>query len=206
MGRHGVLKAGHQADRWPRRRITARDWMAAERAEELIAGAEAEAEAVRRSAGEVRAAALEEGRAEGLRTAAVEVRERLATLEEAQRRWLARAEIEALDLAVEMARRLVGRELRCDPTAVAGGAVEALRAAGRRRALRVRLNPESLADLRLHPAALDEASAGAELQLLADPTLVPGDVVVETEAGQVDARIASRLERFRVALLDGAAP
>jgi flagellar assembly protein FliH len=105
-----------------------------------------------------------------------------------------------------MARRLVGRELRCDPTAVAGGAVEALRAAGRRRALRVRLNPESLADLRLHPAALDEASAGAELQLLADPTLVPGDVVVETEAGQVDARIASRLERFRVALLDGAAP
>ena len=42
--------------------------------------------------------------------------------------------------------------------------------------------------------------------LVADPTLVPGDVVVETEAGQVDARIVSRLESFRAALLDGASP
>jgi len=205
MGSHGVLKAGQEAERWPRRRISVRAWMAAGRAEELLAGAEAEAEAVRRSAGEVRAAAREEGRAEGLRAAGSEVKERLVALVEAQRRWMARAEVEALDLAIEMARRLVGRELRGDPAAVSRGAVAALRAAGRRRALRVRLHPESLADLRLNPA-LEEATSGATLELVADPTLDPGDVVVETEAGQVDARISSRLEGFRAALLPGAAP
>jgi flagellar assembly protein FliH len=195
-----VRKAGQDAERWPRRRISAAVWMDAERAEALISGAEAEAEAVRRTTGQVRAAAREEGRAEGLKAAGTELAARLAALGEANARWLARAEVEALDLAVEMARRIVGRELRCDPAVVSEGAAQALRAAGRRRALRVRLHPDDVAHVRDRSPGLAGSTAVTALELVADPTLAPGDVVVETEAGQVDARIASRLEAFRAAL------
>lgn len=200
MDQTRVLKAGQGAERWPRRRISAAEWMGAEAAEALIASAEAEAEAVRRSAGEVRAAARQEGWAEGRREAGVELAGRLEALAEAQARWLARAEVEALDLAVEMARRIIGRELHGDPAAATEGAAAALRAAGRRRALRVRLHPDGVASFRERSTSLAEATAGAALEVVADPALAPGDVVVETEAGQVDGRIASRLEGLRAAV------
>ncbi len=200
MERSRVVKVGKGAEARPRRRISAAEWMGAERAEALVASAEAEAEAVRDAAGQVRAAAREEGHAEGLRAAAAQVEERVASLAEAQARWLARAEVEALDLAVEMARRILGRELRLDPAAASDGAVATLRAAGRRRTLRVRLHPDGVAGLRERRPALAEAGAGATLELVADPALAPGDVVVETEAGQVDGRIATRLEGYRAAL------
>jgi flagellar biosynthesis/type III secretory pathway protein FliH len=196
-----ILKAGQGAERWPRRRISAAEWMGADRAETLVALAEAEAESVRAAAAQDRAAA----RAEGRRAAREEVEAGLAALAEAQRRWLARAEVEALDLAVEMARRILGQELRCDPAAVGPGALEALRAAGRRRVLRVRLHPESVAHVHQRAAADLGGLPGTSLELVADPALSPGDVVVETEAGRVDGRVASRLEGFRAALqLDAA--
>jgi len=203
--RDRVLKAGKGAEPWPRRRISAAEWMGAERAEALLAGALVEAEEVRRAAGQVRAAAAEEGRAEGLRAGAGQLQASLAALREAQAAWLARAEVEALDLAVEMARRILGRELRLDPAAAGEGARAALQAAGRRRSLRVRLHPDGVAQLRDGQAALGASVEGGVLELLADPSLLPGDVVVETEAGQVDGRIASRLEGFRAALAGTAA-
>jgi flagellar biosynthesis/type III secretory pathway protein FliH len=64
----------------------------------------------------------------------------------------------------------------------------------------VRLHPDGVAHVRERAAALPETTGGAALELVADPDLAPGDVVVETEAGQVDGRIASRLEGFRAAL------
>jgi len=179
--------------------------MGAERAEAILAGALAEAEAVRRAAGEVRAAAVEEGRAEGLLAGRAELEARLSELAEAQARWLARAEVEALDLAVEMARRILDRELRLDPAAAVEGTRSALQAAGRWRSVRVRLHPDGLAQLRAGAPALPAAEGGGGLELVADPSLQPGDVVVETEAGQVDGRIDSRLEGFRAALARAAA-
>jgi flagellar biosynthesis/type III secretory pathway protein FliH len=69
----------------------------------------------------------------------------------------------------------------------------------------MRLPPETVAQLRERTAAMVEASAGASLELVADPALLPGDVVIETEAGHVDGRIDARLEAFRAAL-GGATP
>jgi flagellar biosynthesis/type III secretory pathway protein FliH len=199
-----VLKAGQQAERWPRRRLSAAEWMGAERAQALIASAEVEAAAVRRAALEDRAAALVSGRQEGLGAARELVEHRLAELASYQQRWLARAEVEALDLAVEMARRLVGRELQGDPARVGEGMMAAVRAAGRRQVLRIRLHPECVAQIRQRATA-DGTTGVSDLDLVADPSLVPGDVVVETEAGRVDARISRRLDGFRAAIERGAA-
>ncbi len=200
-----VKKAGKGAEAWPRRRLSAAEWMGAERALALVASAEAEADAVRRTACAVRAAAFEEGRAEGLSAGILQQQERLVELAGLRAGWLARAEVEALDLAVEMARRILGRELKLDPGAAAAGASAALRAAGRGRPLRVRLHPEGAALLRERTAGLSPMAGEGALELVDDPTLLPGDVVVESEAGQVDGRIDRRLEVFRAALTRGAA-
>lgn len=200
-----IQKASNALGHAVRRRISAAEWMGAERAEALVASAEAEAGAVRAAAAEVRAAAVAEGRAEGLREAACALERRLTELALAQARWGALAEAEALELAVEMARRILGRELRLDPGAAAAGALAALRAAGIGGRLRVRLHPESAAELRLRLPSLSPQAGEGGLELVSDPALLPGDVVVETAGGQVDGRIDSRLEGFRAALGQAAA-
>lgn len=204
-----VLKRENVQERPARRRISAAEWMGAERAEALVASAEAEAAAVRAAADQVRAAAVlegrAEGRAEGLEAAAEQVSARLGQLAEAQATWLACAELDLAELAVEMARRILGQELRADPGAVLANARAALRVAGPARRLRVRLHPDLVAQLRERTPALASQVEGRALELVADAALIPGDVLVETEAGQVDGRLESRLERFRAALARAAA-
>jgi flagellar biosynthesis/type III secretory pathway protein FliH len=200
-----VLKCAKVPETRARRRISAAEWMGAERAEALLASAEAQAHAVRAAADQVRAAALQEGRAEGLAAAAGQVGAQLTRLAEAQVAWLARAEIEVVELGMEMARRILGRELQADPSAALAGAREALRVAGPARRLRVRLHPEVMAQLRVRLPELGYQVEGRDLELVADPALVPGDVLVETEAGQVDGRLERRLERFGAALARTAA-
>jgi flagellar biosynthesis/type III secretory pathway protein FliH len=200
-----VLKCANLPETQARRRISAAEWMGAERAEALLASAEAEANAVRAAADQVRAAAERQGRAEGLAAAAAQVGAQLALLAEAQAAWLARAEVEVVELGVEVARRILGRELQADPSAALVGAREALRVAGPARQLRVRLHPVVMAQLRERLPELGAQVEGRALQLVADPALVPGDVVVETEAGQVDGRLERRLEQFRAALARTAA-
>jgi flagellar biosynthesis/type III secretory pathway protein FliH len=198
-----ILKAGSAAAAWPRRRITAQAWQAGERAAVILADAEAEAAALRREAEEgraaVRAAAERAGRAEGLAQAAAA----LAGAAAARDRWLAEAEGDVAGLALEVARRLVGRELAADPGAVVGVAREALRAARGRRRVALRLHPASAAALREASGELGALAAVPSVALVEDPALDPGDVVVETEAGEVDGRLAARLEAFRQALAAG---
>jgi flagellar biosynthesis/type III secretory pathway protein FliH len=205
MGPTRILKSDNLPRTLARRRISAAEWMGAARAEALVASAEAEAAAVRQAAGEVRAAAEREGRAAGMEAAAAQVEVRLSELASAQAAWLARAEADSVELALEMARRILGRELRGDPGLVYACASEALRVAGPVRRLRVRLHPDAVALLRERSPALGAQVEGRALELVADPALIPGDVVVETEAGQVDGRIESRLALFRAALAPAAA-
>jgi flagellar biosynthesis/type III secretory pathway protein FliH len=69
----------------------------------------------------------------------------------------------------------------------------------------MRLHPRSAEALRREAGALASAAGLPGVALVEDPALDPADVVVETEAGQVDARLSARLEAFRRAL-DEVAP
>jgi flagellar biosynthesis/type III secretory pathway protein FliH len=200
-----VLKAGEGADPWPRRLVPAQAWQAAARAQAIVAEAGAQAEAIRRQAEADRAAihqaAARTGHEEGLARAAA------ALLAAAAKRdaWLVDAEREVVALALEVARRIVGREVRLDPGAVRSLAAEALGAARGRRRVTMRLHPRSAEALRREAGALATAAGLPGVAVVEDPALDPADVVVETEAGQVDARLSARLEAFRQAL-DGAGP
>lgn len=196
-----VLKAGSAAD-WPRRRISGLEWQAGERAAAILADARAEVEALRRDAERelerLREDASRGGHAEGMARAA-------ATLLHAEARrdgWLAAAEAEVVDLALEVARRLVGRELALDPGAVRAGAEAAVGAARGRRRATLRLHPAAAAALRGEEGPLAALGGLPSLELVSDPALAPGDAVVEAEGGAVDARLEVRLDAFRRALVE----
>jgi flagellar assembly protein FliH len=102
-------------------------------------------------------------------------------------------------LAVAVARGLVRRELRTDPTQIIGmvrETVSLLPASAR--GVRVMLHPEdaALVRQRLPPTGPDQAWAIGE-----DPVLARGDCRVLTEFAQIDARIESRLNEALAALL-----
>lgn len=176
---------------------------AAERARALVAAAEADAERIRGAAHDERdrvlAAAAEAGRQEGLGRAAA----LLASVAVERERRLSGLAGEVASLALEVARGVLGRELALDPGAVVALAARALAEARDRREVVLRVSPEDAPALRAAEGPLAALLARAPgLALREDPSLGPGDVVVETEAGTVDARIEAQLAVLQRALED----
>ncbi len=191
-----ILKAAAPLDG---RRIEAAVWDADRRVREMVAAAEeesrrlvAEAEATR---ARVLAEATEAGRWEGhARAAAVLAR---AALE--RDRLLEDAEREVVAIALTIARKVLGRELRSGPEAVVDLAASAVAEARARREVVLRASPADAAALRAAEGRL-AALSRAPVQILEDPSLEPGGVLVDTEAGRIDARIEAQLDALARAL------
>lgn len=119
---------------------------------------------------------------------------------------------EARDLlhlrALELARAVLGAELRD----VEHGATAALARAAQLphdvRVQTVRMHPRDLAALTTAGRAHGGTVSGGDLAgvtLVADPSLAPGDAVSTFEGGFFDARIETAFDRARTALLDSPA-
>lgn len=99
--------------------------------------------------------------------------------------------------AIDLAEVVLARELSDRPDSVRD----------RLRRAVADLDPAEVVSVRLAPADLEllrSSGASAAHPLVADPTLTPGDVVVELADGMLDARIATALQRARVALAEAA--
>jgi flagellar biosynthesis/type III secretory pathway protein FliH len=195
-----VIKAGRGAAAGPRRRIAAEHWQAGERAAALLACAEAEAAGLRRDACAELAARRAEADAEGFQAGLARAAAALLEAEARRDAALGAAEDELLDLALELARRLVVERLERAPEEVRGAAVEALLAARGRRRVSLHLHPEAAAALGHEAGPLAALAALPAVELVADPALGRGDVLVETEAGAVDGRLEVRLAALGGAL------
>lgn len=179
---------------------------AEERAAALVAsarsGAAREIEAARAQAAEAgRSAGFEAGLAEGREAARTE----LAAGLEAVARLVAAAREERLarladladdivSLALHVAEKMLVRPLAEDPEVARRVLADLLpRAQSAVGSVRVRVAPPDLE--RLGPAreALLAAAEGIrELTLVADPSLLPGSIVLETDWGTIDARWETR--------------
>ena len=106
-------------------------------------------------------------------------------------------------IAVEIARRIVGRELRTDPgliTNIARGALEQIGTAAN---VRVRVHP--LDAQILHEAILQWAPTSGEaaaLEIAPDGSIERGGCLVESDQGVVDARLSTQFEEMQISLLD----
>jgi flagellar assembly protein FliH len=162
----------------------------------------------------IEAAAYEEGfargHAEGLAAGAAEVKaqaQRLRALLEHCSRPLAHldAEVESalVELALQVARRLVQREFEIDPRRMAGTVREAIGTlAAVPRELRVHLHPE---DARLLQDQLAPPPEVTSWRLVPDAALERGDCRIAGETGWIDATLSSRVKTLAQTLLDGGA-
>lgn len=172
-------------------------------AEDPLAALERECERREQAA---RAAALAEGEAAGRARAAAELQPVLQRLARAieeighlRARLRREAEADMLQLSLAIARRVLRREMAVDPDAMHGlvlGALEKLQA---RDICRVRVHPSHAAQL---SAWLLPLAGAGPIDIVADASREPGDVIFETARGNLDASVDSQLQEIERGLAD----
>lgn len=106
-----------------------------------------------------------------------------------------RVEREVVKLALEVAKKIVHREVQADPEIVQTLVKVALGHAALKSAVKVRLHPSDYSNIMKHRSALSSANAECrEIELVSDKSIEQGGCLVQTECGDIDARIA---EKFR---------
>jgi flagellar assembly protein FliH len=190
---------------------------------EMLASAESEIAALRKSAQHL---GYEQGQREGLQNAsdAIEQRARqiaektaaegLATALPALKsvaeslaverdRWIADWEAIAVRLAAAIAERLLSRQLRANPDFAREMIGEALQLAVGAPRIRLRLHGD---DAALMGTQADEVvralAACGQAEIVADNSLTRGGCLIETQHGQIDARIETILDRIVAQLLE----
>ncbi len=155
---------------------------------------------------EARASGFREGEAAGKQRAAAELEpalERLArsVQEMAGLRAQMRREAEAdmLRLALEIARRVLRREMAVDPDAMRGVVLAALEKLAGQEVSRVRVHPSHAA---LLSELLRKSGAAQPVEVVADASREPGAAIFETERGNLDASVDAQLREIERGLAD----
>ncbi|MEA2430434.1 MAG: flagellar assembly protein FliH [Thermoleophilaceae bacterium] len=178
---------------------------AARSARRLVAAAEAEADRVRdeaRAAGH--AEGLAAGRAEALAEAAPSLSAAVAALA-AVRAMEAdatdRVERHAVDLAMQVAERVVAGTIAVSPERLLDVVRGALRTIIERERVTLLVHPEDLDLMREGVAEVTGALGGIEhIEVQEERRVARGGAILRTRVGEVDARIETKLERVRSAI------
>lgn len=197
-----ILKGGGGAPSGDSRIVKRSVYESGRSAEEILAEARAEAERLieeaRAETSSIRENAVAEGRAEGLR----EWNQRILEATAARDRSLADAEREILQLAVHIAEKIIGEQLRVEPGAIVSIVAEALKSVRRDKDVSLLVNPEAVAVVEARLEELRrQAPQGALFSVRADPSIAPGGCVIRTESGSVDAKLESQLQCLEELLL-----
>jgi flagellar assembly protein FliH len=184
-------------------------------AEEALKTAQAEAQRIvadaQARAAEVERAARERGRAEAqaqaqvaLDRAAAELRGQLAaTLDELASLRVdlaARAEKDLVRLALAIAHKIVQREVRVDHEIALTLTRVALARVHSRAGAVVRLHPDDYSYVSAHRARLNSEAA---IELVEDRNVSPGGCIVQSEMGEIDARIEQQFAEIEQDFLGG---
>lgn len=111
---------------------------------------------------------------------------------------ISKYEKEVVDLAFEIAGKILGRELQERPESIKEIAHTALQQVIDCRKISVRVNPSDLSYLQTLRADLaGQLSQDASFELISDVSITSGGCVVDTEKGSLDARIESQLETMK---------
>ena len=174
---------------------------------------------------EERAAALQaeaqhlghqEGLERGMAEARVRVEQALEAVAAAERamaemhdRYVAEAEAAAVDLAFQIAEKVIGTTIATDREAVLGVVSGALLRTTDREHIVLEVNPSDFELVRDSAAELAARLGGiSRMEVVSERRVEAGGCVVRTEAGEIDARVSAQLERVRQLLAEagGATP
>jgi type III secretion protein L len=163
---------------------------AEELAGEIRLSAETEAELLR-----------EEAFRDGTENALAEFQQNLIESREIRERVWRETEKDLLRLAVRLAEKIVGREIKKDDKTVADIISTALQNARQQEKLTVRVNPS---DLQIIEKEKEKFSSGGRVKFIdfvADPRVSTGGCLIESEVGTIDARLETQLRVLERALL-----
>jgi flagellar assembly protein FliH len=110
----------------------------------------------------------------------------------------ARAETDLVELAFEIAKKIVGREITLDREVALTLAKIALSKLHNRTFARVHLNPDDFAYLQTQR---DRFNFHGSLELVEDRSISQGGCLIQTDTGEIDARIESQLDEISYGLL-----
>jgi len=107
------------------------------------------------------------------------------------------AEPETIKLAVEIAERIINEEIKVNPEVIRNVAKRALRLTVEREQLVIRLNPLDLEVIKKYREELISSVDGVKnMEIVGDQRIKRGGCVIETGAGNVDARVDSQLKQL----------
>ena len=109
------------------------------------------------------------------------------------------AEADMLRLALEIARRILRREMAVDPDALRGLVLAALEKLQGQEISRVKVHPSHAA---LVSDLLRKSEAGHPVEVIADASREPGTVIFESERGNLDASVDAQLREIERGLAD----
>lgn len=112
---------------------------------------------------------------------------------------LRRAEADIVQLSMEIARRIMHRELSVDPSALGGLIRAALEKLASQQVHRVRIHPDQESVMRM---CLVEIGRATDIEVLADPAQPRGGAVFESSRGSLDASVETQLREIERGLTD----
>ncbi|GAC1319220.1 MAG: hypothetical protein NVSMB2_14430 [Chloroflexota bacterium] len=125
----------------------------------------------------------------------------IATMHESHSTFFRAAERQVVDLALQIAQKVVEREVENLPDLAVNVIHGALEEMDARTALRVRVNPEDVEVLRRRWSQVVPSGLAPErIDLQADERVQPGGGIIETTHGSVDAQLESKLSQLGNAL------
>jgi flagellar assembly protein FliH len=131
------------------------------------------------------------------------------SISEVHDRYVGEAEAAAVDLAFQIAEKVIGATIASDREAVLGVVSGALLRTTDRDHLVLEVNPGDFELVRESASELAARLGGINrIEVVSERRVEPGGCVVRTEAGEIDARVSSQLERVRQLLAEavGAPP
>jgi flagellar assembly protein FliH len=153
--------------------------------------------AAHEQAAAVRDAAVAEGRAAGHAEAA----QQLIEIAKARGELLRRTEQEAMHAVLLVAAELLGKTLAFDPAQIAELVAPHLARMRRAQHIVLKLHPEDATWLEQHQDALhSRVELEGSLEVRADATIARGGCQIESNLGELDARIETRLSALAGAL------
>jgi flagellar assembly protein FliH len=110
-----------------------------------------------------------------------------------------RAEADTVRLAIEIARRVLHRELSLDPSALEALIKAAIAKLQNQEICRIRVHPDQE---KLMRTCLEQAGRGSSVEILCDPGQSRGGVSFEINRGTLDASVDTQLREIENGLVD----
>ncbi len=182
-----------------------------EKAQKIVANAEAEARQVIQNAqaeidrirDEARNEGFEQGKREGIEQATGQFADSMETLNEAiiaRRKIIKDAESEILRLALKVAEQIIRSEVSLHRDVCLNIVAEAISRISDREQIIIKVNRDDVEHVKKYKDRISSLVDGVKsLTILEDGSVEPGGCIIETNLGYVDARISTKIKAIEEA-------